>query len=143
MSGKKRVALDNRIIYFKELDDDIRFVITFCIGYNTLSLNQIDEDKYDLIIDGYSFYDLMKTERLEKKYQLEKKERDKIKKKKLEEEYYKRALKYNGNDYYEGKTKVNKKKNNNDTKILMGLPISNKNENNHGGGNIIEKFLGK
>ena len=43
----------------------------------------------------------------------------------------------------EGKTKVNKKKNNNDTKILMGLPISNKNENNHGGGNIIEKFLGK
>ena len=25
----------------------------------------------------------------------------------------------------------------------MGLPISNKNENNHGGGNIIEKFLGK
>ena len=42
----------------------------------------------------------------------------------------------------EGKTKVNKKKNNNDTKILMGLPISNKNEN-HGGGNIIEKFLGK
>ena len=43
----------------------------------------------------------------------------------------------------DGKTKVNKKKNNNDTKILMGLPISNKNENNHGGGNIIEKFLGK
>ena len=43
----------------------------------------------------------------------------------------------------EGKTKVNKKKNSNDTKILMGLPISNKNENNHGGGNIIEKFLGK
>ena len=25
----------------------------------------------------------------------------------------------------------------------MGLPKSNKNENNHGGGNIIEKFLGK
>ena len=105
MSGKKRVALDNRIIYFKILDDDIAFVITFRIGYNTLSLNQIDEDKYDLIIDGYSFYDLMKTERLEKKYQIEKKERDKIKKKKLEEEYYKRALKYNGNDYYEGKEK--------------------------------------
>ena len=43
----------------------------------------------------------------------------------------------------EGKTKINKKNNNNDKKIVMGLPISNKNENNHGGGNIIEKFLGK
>ena len=43
----------------------------------------------------------------------------------------------------EGKTKVNKKNNNNDKKILMGLPINNKNENNHNGGNIIEKFLGK
>ena len=43
----------------------------------------------------------------------------------------------------EGKTKINKKNNNNDKKIVMGLPKSNKNENNHGGGNIIEKFLGK
>ena len=43
----------------------------------------------------------------------------------------------------EGKTKVYKKNNNNDKKILMGLPINNKNENNHNGGNIIEKFLGK
>jgi DNA polymerase sigma len=42
----------------------------------------------------------------------------------------------------EGKTKVSK---NNNKDILMGLPISNKNDNNHGagGGNIIEKFLGK
>ena len=43
----------------------------------------------------------------------------------------------------EGKTKVNKKNNNNEKKFLMGLPINNKNENNHSGGNIIEKFLGK
>ena len=43
----------------------------------------------------------------------------------------------------EGKTKISKKKNNNENKIVMGLPVSNKNENNHGGGNIIEKFLGK
>ena len=42
----------------------------------------------------------------------------------------------------EGKTKVSKNSNNNKD-VLMGLPISNKNDNNHGGGNIIEKFLGK
>ena len=42
----------------------------------------------------------------------------------------------------EGKTKVSK--NNNNKYIVMGLPITNKNDNNHGGGvNIIEKFLGK
>ena len=40
----------------------------------------------------------------------------------------------------EGKTKIN----NNNKDIVMGLPISNKNDYNHGGGvNIIEKFLGK
>ena len=45
----------------------------------------------------------------------------------------------------EGKTKINKGNNgkNNNKEILMGLPVNNKNENNHGGGNIIEKFLGK
>ena len=42
----------------------------------------------------------------------------------------------------EGKTKVSK---NNNKDIVMGLPMSNKNDYNHGGGgvNIIEKFLGK
>jgi DNA polymerase sigma len=43
----------------------------------------------------------------------------------------------------EGKTKINKKNSNKDKTEVMGLPKSNKNENNHGGGNIIEKFLGK
>ena len=45
----------------------------------------------------------------------------------------------------EGKTKINKGNNgkNNNKEIVMGLMINNKNENNHGGGNIIEKFLGK
>ena len=42
----------------------------------------------------------------------------------------------------EGKTKVSKN-NNNNKDVLMGLPTSNKNDNNHGGGNIIERFLGK
>ena len=43
----------------------------------------------------------------------------------------------------EGKTKIIKKNKNNDKMDVLGLPKSNKNENNHGGGNIIEKFLGK
>ena len=43
----------------------------------------------------------------------------------------------------EGKTKVCKNNNKNNENILMGLPSNYKNENNHGGSNIIEKFLGK
>ena len=52
--------------------------------------------------------------------------------------FYNEKIKYEK----EGKTKISKNNNNKD--ILMGLPIPNKNDNNHGGGgNIIEKFLGK
>ena len=52
--------------------------------------------------------------------------------------FYNEKIKYDK----EGKTKISKNNNNKD--ILMGLPIPNKNDNNHGGGgNIIEKFLGK
>ena len=44
----------------------------------------------------------------------------------------------------EGKTKINKNNNSHNKEIVTGLNINNKNENNHGGGgNIIEKFLGK
>ena len=44
----------------------------------------------------------------------------------------------------EGKTKINKSNNSHNKEIVTGLNINNKNENNHGGGgNIIEKFLGK
>ena len=52
--------------------------------------------------------------------------------------FYNEKIKYDK----EGKTKISKNNHNKD--ILMGLPIPNKNDNNHGGGgNIIEKFLGK
>ena len=44
----------------------------------------------------------------------------------------------------EGKTKVSKTNNKNNDNILMGLPINNKSDSHGGGGgNIIEKFLGK
>ena len=53
--------------------------------------------------------------------------------------FYNEKIKYDK----EGKTKISKN-NNSNKDILIGLPISNKNDNNHGGGsNIIEKFLGK
>ena len=50
--------------------------------------------------------------------------------------FYNEKIKYEK----EGKTKIIK---NNNKDILIGLPISNKNDSNHGGGSFIEKFLGK
>ncbi len=115
LSGKKKFALDSRVLYFKQLDDDVFFTFIFKIGYIEISVVQIGEDVFDVKIGGRRFKDLMKQE---KKNILQKKEREKriqFEKKKKEEEYYNRALKYNGKDYYEGKEK-NLLNNNNDNK---------------------------
>ena len=97
--------MDLRIIYFRQFDSDIMFGLTFYIGGNKLDIQQYGEDKYYLFIDGIRFYDLMVQERIERQALIKKKERDKQKMKKMEDDYYKRALKYNGKDYYEGKEK--------------------------------------
>ena len=106
LSGKKKVALNGRIIYFNQFDEDIIFGMKFTLGYNNLEIKQYGEDRYYLFINGYRFQDIMAQEKIEKKNLINKKEREKQKQKKMEDEYYKRALKYNGNDYYEGKEKV-------------------------------------
>ena len=106
LSGKKKVALNGRIIYFNQFDEDIIFGMKFTLGYNNLEIKQYGEDRYYLFINGYRFQDIMAQEKIEKKNLINKKEREKQKQKKMEDDYYKRALKYNGNDYYEGKEKV-------------------------------------
>ena len=109
LSGKKKLTLDSRILVFNQFDDeDYYFTFTFCLGYNTFNVVQKGEDDYDVIIDGLRFKDLMKMEKEDKKNKQKKQEREKrilAEKKKKEQEYYNRALKYNGKDYYEGKEK--------------------------------------
>ena len=137
MSGKKKIAVDSRVIYFKQFDGDITFGLTFTIGYNTFNLKQYSENVYHMFVDGYSFKELQNQEQIEKKMLIQKKERDKLKKKKMEDEYYRRALKYNGNDYYEGKEKtlLNNNTNNNNIQYNYeyynyGNNINNNNYNN-------------
>jgi hypothetical protein len=62
-----------------------------------------------MIIDGRRFKDLIAQEKIQNKKMLQKIERENQKineRKKKEQEYYYRALKYNGMDYYEGKEKI-------------------------------------
>ena len=145
MSGKKKIAVDSKVIYFKQFDGDITFGLTFTIGYNTFNLKQYSENVYHMFVDGYSFKELQNQEQIEKKMLIQKKERDKLKKKKMEDEYYRRALKYNGNDYYEGKEKtlLNNNTNNNNIqynyeyyKKHRGDYINNYNNYNYYGNNI-------
>ena len=84
MSGKKKIAVDSRVIYFKQFDSDITFGLTFTIGYNTFNLKQYSENVYHMFVDGYSFKELQNQEQIEKKMLIQKKERDKLKKIKID-----------------------------------------------------------
>ena len=124
LSGKKKFALDSRIIYFKQFDDDVFFVFKFMIGFNTITINQIGEDAFDVRFDGRRFKDLVAQER---RGTLQKKERENriyAEQKKIQDEYYNRALTYNGKDYYEGKEKALLYNNNNNN-----ININNNNYN--------------
>ena len=123
LSGKKKFALDSRIIYFKQFDDDVFFVFKFMIGFNTITINQIGEDAFDVRFDGRRFKDLVAQER---RGTLQKKERENriyAEQKKIQDEYYNRALTYNGKDYYEGKEKALLYNNNNNNMNNDKKPI--------------------
>ena len=100
LSGKKKVALNSKIIYFNKFEGDVIFGLKFACGYINYEIKQLGEDKYNLYINGNRFNDLMAQEKYEKHNSKYQKQMEKQIQKKIEDDYYKRALKYNGNDYY-------------------------------------------
>ena len=115
--------MDNKILFYNQFDDDTFFYFTFCIGFNTINITQRGEDKFDMIIDGRHFKDLIVQEKIQKKNIQQKIERENRvieERKKKEQEYYNRALKYNGMDYYEGKERV----------LMNNYGLDNNNNNN-------------
>ncbi len=133
LSGKKKVALDSRVIYFTQFDGDF-FTLNFSIGNNFLNIKQYGEDKYNLYIDGNRFKDLMIQEKYERQKYLQDKEKEKQRIKKMQNDYYRRALTYNGNDYYEGKEKILLNNNNNNYNNYNNYNYNNNNYNNYGYG---------
>ena len=96
LSGKKKLALDSRILVYNQFDEDYYFAFTFCIGYTTIQIIQVGEDKYEVLFDGIRFYDIMAEEKMEKKYKQKKIEKEKkiiAEQIKKDQEYYKRDLK--------------------------------------------------
>ena len=110
LSYKRKIILDDSVLFYDK-DASEFFTYEFFLAGIKFEIIQTDVDKYDIEIDGRRFKKYMSDERNGTLEQLrEEKEID---------EYNERALKYNGNDYYEGKEKVllnnnqNKKVNNN------------------------------
>ena len=106
LSGKKKLAVDGKVLILtKEMDN---FIYNFKIGeYNCLVMQNEDE-KPRFTLNNRDFNDILKDERTGKlgkdrqKYSKNKKNDPKRNMDSSESEYYKRALKYNGDNYVEG-----------------------------------------
>ena len=109
LSGKKKLAIDGKITKFEKDLENFNYHFRLS-GYN-FHIIQKEDSKPQLKINDRNFNDILADERTgkwskEKEEYLKKKEREKEKEKKKnkgnEDDYYKRALKYNGDNYFEG-----------------------------------------
>ena len=103
LSGKKKLAVDGKVLTL--LKDSDNFYFNFKIDEYIFIVMQAEDEKPRLTINNRDFNDLIEDERTGK-LQREKENYNKTKAKKSntqsESEYYKRAMKYNGENYVEG-----------------------------------------
>ena len=103
LSGKKKLAVDGKVLTL--LKDSDNFYYNFKIDEYIFIVMQAEDEKPRLTINNRDFNDLIQDERTGK-LQKEKENYYKNKSKKnniqSETDYYKRALKYNGENYVEG-----------------------------------------
>ena len=104
LSGKKKLAVDGKILSMTKDNDHYCYIFKLS-GYN-FNITQKTEDKFELKINNKNYMELLKDERSgklqkEKEDFLKKKEKEK-RKNKPDDDYYKRAMKYNGENYFEG-----------------------------------------
>ena len=105
ISGKKKLALDGREL--KSVKDVDNFSFLFQIDTYNFNVYQKSDEKYEIKINNKTFTELMQEERTgvlhqKKEEYLKKEEREKKKKSDSGNDYYKRAMKYNGDNYFEG-----------------------------------------
>ena len=70
LSGNKQVMLDSRILYHQKYKSQFNFSYSFSINYVSLSIAQFEKGKYDLLIEGNSFQDMMKKEKEKEKIKI-------------------------------------------------------------------------
>ena len=106
LSGKKKLALDDKVISMTEDVDN--YVFAFKISSYNFIVQQKEDEKPRLTINNRDFNELIKDERSGKlhkereNYNNQKSKKEIKKNKEPEDDYYKRALKYNGDNYVEG-----------------------------------------
>jgi len=103
LSGKKKLAVDGKVLTLLKESDN--FYYNFKIDEYIFIVMQAEDEKPRLTINNRDFNDLIEDERTGR-LQKEKENYIKTKTKKTnnqsESEYYKRAMKYNGENYVEG-----------------------------------------
>ena len=62
LSGKKKICLDNNVLSYDK-SDSTYYSYKFSLDGHKFEITQIDEDRYDLKIDGLSYKSLMSDER--------------------------------------------------------------------------------
>ena len=101
LSYKKKLTLDGSVLFY-EKDDSELFKYKFSLAGAKFELFSDFDDNYDIKVNGIKFKQLMSDERngkLEKRR--EKRIAEENEQKKIDE-YNKRAMEYNGSNYYEG-----------------------------------------
>ena len=106
ISGKKKIALDGNDLKSAKDVDNFNFI--FKLDGYTFDIFQKSDDKYEIKINNRKYFsELIKEERSgilqrEKEEYLRKRGKDKKKSNNSGNDYYERAMKYNGDDYFEG-----------------------------------------
>ena len=101
LSDKKKITLDGSVLYYDK-DDSEFFSYKFSLSGSKFELCKINEDRYDIKINGKRFKQLMSDERNGKLDKAREERQQRENEQKEIDEYNRRAMEYNGSNYYEG-----------------------------------------
>ena len=101
LSDKKKITLDGSVLFYDK-DDSEFFSYKFSLAGCKFELCKISEDRYDIKINGKRFKQLMSDERNGKLDKAREMREQRENEQKEIDEYNRRAMEYNGSNYYEG-----------------------------------------
>ena len=101
ISDKKKIVLDGSVLFYDK-DDSEFFSYKFSLAGYKFDLCAVSEDKYDIKINNRRFKQLMSDERNGKLDKAREAREARENEQKEIDEYNRRAMEYNGSNYYEG-----------------------------------------
>ena len=101
ISDKKKITLDGSVLFYDK-DDSEFFSYKFSLAGARFELCKISDERYDIKINGKRFKQLMSDERNGKFEKVREERQARENEQKEIDEYNRRAMEYNGSNYYEG-----------------------------------------